>query len=93
MASTVRLLTAGIALAANTFAIIMFAVTGGAVFTPIEKWYSAWNYTSTPVIDPQIVQWIFPGFFAFLVILEVVLIFATVLTVFSKKTYYTDQGY
>lgn len=93
MASTVRMLAAGISLAANTFAIIMFIVTGGAIFTPIEKWYSAWNYASTPVIDPQMVQWIFPAFFPFMVLLEIILIFATVVTVFSKKTYYTDQGY
>lgn len=93
MASTTRMLAAGLSLAGNTFALIMFALVGGAVFTPIEKWYSSWQYTKTPVIDPQMTQWIFPSFYVFLMILEIVLIYVVWQTIFSKKTYYTDQGY
>jgi len=93
MASTVRILAAGLALAGNTFALIMFALVGGAVFTPIQKWYSSWTYSTPPVIDPQQIQWIFPAFFGLLLILEIILIYATWQTIFSRKQYYTDQGY
>ena len=93
MASTIRMLAAGLSLAGNTFALIIYALAGGSVFTPIFKWYSSWNYATPPVIDPQQVQWIPSAFFALLIILEIILIYAVVQTVFSKKTYYTDQGY
>jgi len=93
MASTVRMLAAGLSLAGNTFALVIFALGGGAVFTQIEKWYSTWHYSSPPVIDPSLVQWIFPTFYAMLLVLEVVLIYAVYQTIFSRKTYYTDQGY
>jgi hypothetical protein len=93
MASTIRMLAAGLSLAGNTFALIMYALVGGSVFTPITKWYSEWNYATPPVIDPQQIQWIFPSFFVLLVILEIILVYATYQTIFSRKTYYTDQGY
>lgn len=93
MASTVRMLAAGLSLAANSFALVMFALVGGAVFTPIEAWYSSWQYSSTPVINPQLAQWIFPAFYSFLIILEIVLVIVTYITIVSRKTYYTDQGY
>lgn len=93
MASTIRMLSAGLALAGNTFALILYALVGGAIFTPISKWYSQWDFTATPSLDPSLVQWIFPAFFGLLLILEVVLIYAVWQTIFSRKTYYTDQGY
>jgi hypothetical protein len=93
MASTVRMLSAGLALAGNTFALIMYALVGGAIFTPISAWYAGYNFSATPSLNPSLVQWIFPAFFGLLLILEVVLIYAVWQTIFSKKTYYTDQGY
>lgn len=93
MASTLRILAAGLSLAGNTLALIVFAFAGGAVFTRITLWYSSFHYEKPPVIDPAIMQWVFPSFFGFLLILEVILIWATFHTIFSRKTYYTDQGY
>lgn len=93
MASTIRILVSGLSLAGNTVAILAFALMGGAVFTRITLWYSSFSYSKPPVIDPNTVQWIFPAFFAFLLILEVVLIYATVQAIFSKKVYYSEQGY
>ena len=93
MASGVRMLTAGLSLVGNTFALILFALSGGAIFTRITIWYSTFTYTKTPVIDPSMVQWAFPVFYGMLLILEAVLIWAVYQTVFAKKTYYTDQGY
>ena len=93
MASTIRMLMAGLSLVGNTFALIIFALGGGAVFTQITLWYSAWKYEKPPVIDPNLIQWIFPLFYAMLIVLEIVLIYAVYQTIFSRKTYYTDQGY
>ena len=93
MASTVRMLAAGLSLAGNTVALIIWALAGGSVFTAIMKWYSTWQYSSPPVIDPSLVQWIFPAFFSLLLALEVILIYAVYQTIFSRKTYYTDAGY
>lgn len=92
MASTVRMLSVGLSLAANTFAIIMYALVGGAIFTPITKWYSTisgWH----PSLNPQLIQWVFPAFFALMLILEIILIYAAWQAIFSRKVYYTDQGY
>lgn len=93
MASTVRMLAAGLSLLGNTFALIMFALSGGAVFQQIINWYSTFKYEKPPVVDPTQIQWAFPVFFGLLLVLEAVLIYATYQTIFSKKTYYTDQGY
>lgn len=93
MASTVRMLAAGLSLVGNTFALIIFALGGGAVFTQIESWYSSWHYASAPPIDPSMIQWAFPVFYGMLLTLEVVLIAAVYMTIVSKKTYYTDRGY
>lgn len=93
MASTLRILASGLSLAGNTVALIAYALAGGAVFTRITLWLSSYAYDKPPVIDPGVVQWIFPGFFAFLLILEVVLIWATVQAIFSRKVYYSEQGY
>jgi hypothetical protein len=93
MASTVRMLAAGLALVGNSLALIVFALGGGAVFTRITIWYSTFKYTSPPVIDPGQITWIFPIFYSMLLILEAILIYAVFQTIFSKKAYYTDQGY
>lgn len=93
MASTVRMLAVGLSLAGNTFALIIWALAGGAVFNRIQTWYSSFVYETPPVIDPQMMQWVFPAFFMLLLVLEVVLIAATWIAIFSKKTYYTNQGY
>jgi hypothetical protein len=93
MASTIRMLAAGLSLAGNSFALVVFALGGGAVFTQIQIWYSSWHYASPPPIDPSIVQVVFPMFYAMLLILEAILVYAVYQTIYSKKTYYTDQGY
>ena len=93
MASTVRMLAAGLSLAGNTVALIAFAMGGGAMFTRIQIWYSSFTYSKPPVIDPNLIQWIFPLFYAMLLALEIVLIYAVYQTIFSKKTYYTEQGW
>lgn len=93
MASTVRMLAAGLSLVGNTFALIIFALGGGAVFTQLTSWYSTFEYEKPPVVDPSIVQWAFPVFYGMLLILELVLIYAVYQTIFAKKTYYTDTGY
>lgn len=93
MASTVRMLAAGLSLAGNTVALIAFAIGGGAVFTRISIWYSSFTYSKPPVIDPNTMQWAFPLFFAMLLALEIVLIYAVYQTIFSRKVYYTNQGW
>jgi hypothetical protein len=87
------MLMAGLSLAGNTFALIIFALGGGAVFTQITLWYSSWHYEKPPVIDPSMIQWIFPIFYAMLVVLEIILIYAVYQTIWSRNTYYTDRGY
>jgi hypothetical protein len=89
MASTVRMLTAGLSLVGNTIALIVFAVGGGAIFSQITNWYSTFHYEKPPIIDPSLVQWTFPVFYSLLLILELVLIYAVFQTIFSRKTYYT----
>jgi len=93
MASTVRMLMAGLALVGNTFALIVFALGGGAAFTQLQSWYSSWHYAASPTINPSIIQWAFPVFYGTLLLLEVILIAATYFAIVSKKSYYTDTGY
>lgn len=93
MASTLRMLAAGMSLAGNTVALIVFALGGGAVFSQILPWYNHANDGIHRVIDPSIIGWVFPTFFGMLLLLEVVLIYATYQTIFAKKTYYSEQGY
>ncbi len=93
MASTLKMLAAGLALAGNTVALIAFALVGGAVFGQITYWYSTTAFQGVnPIIDPSLIQWAFPTFFGLLLVLEVILIYATWQTIFSKKTYYSEQG-
>lgn len=87
MASAAQMLAAGLSLCANTVILMLFALTGGAVFQPLIKWYSQWHYETPPAIDPNIVQWIFPFFFGLLLFLELVLIYATYQTIWRKKVY------
>jgi hypothetical protein len=89
MASGVRMLVAGIMLVTNTIILMMFALSGGAIFGPIYSWFSQQQMTN-PVIKPWIVQW-FPGlFFGFLLVLEIILIFTLWLQVASVQTRYPE---
>lgn len=93
MASAMKMLMAGLSLAGNTVALIVFALSGGSVFSQLIHWYSTFNFGPHPYIDPSMVGWIFPLFYGLLLLLEFILIYVTFQTIFSKKTYYTERGY
>lgn len=93
MASTVRMLMVGLSLAANTVALMVCALGGGAALTAVELWYDSFEYTTTPVIDPGQISWIFPLFYITLICLEGALIWAAWVTIFSRKVYYPEQGW
>lgn len=67
MATSAQMLLAGLAFIVNTLVLIISAVTGDVVFKPILTWYYSFQYTSTPPIDPGIIWWVFPVYYAMLI--------------------------
>lgn len=87
MTSTVRMLTVGIGLILNTFALAALTLGGGAAFTALQKWYMSYAFSATAVINPSMVIWVFPAFYGIILILEAVLIYSAYQQVFATKIY------
>jgi hypothetical protein len=87
MASTSELLSAGIFVLVNTFALAAFTLMGGPIFGYLTSFSSSYNYTSAPVIPVTVVQWIPGFFFMMLLVLEIVLIIRLAYVVVSKTDY------
>jgi len=86
MASGIRMLVAGIMVVTNTIILMMFALAGGAIFSPIFSWLSQ-QKMANPVINPAIVQWFPAVFYGFLIVLELVLIFNLYMQTVAVRTY------
>ena len=66
MATSGQMLSAGIADVAITFILIVMALVGDKILTPIISWEMGFKYSSTPAIDPGIIGSAFPMYYAML---------------------------
>jgi hypothetical protein len=87
MATSSQMLLAGIAFFVNTFAIIVSAIWGGAIWKPIMTWYYSVPYMKTPPLDPGIVTWIPTLYFALLGAVWFALLAALVYMVMNRVEY------
>jgi hypothetical protein len=88
MATTSQMILAGIAYAVCTFTLIWCAFIGDRIFQPIMKWYYSFNYNGVqPPLDPGMMTWIFPAYYALLILMWIGLTYAVISVIMNKLTY------
>ena len=93
MASSSQMLLAGIAYVLCTFTLIWCAFIGDRVFQPIMKWYYSFQYGVNPPLDPGMMTWIFPVYYALLLIMWIALTFALISIIMNRVVYPYQGGF
>jgi hypothetical protein len=89
MATSAQMLLAGLALLTDTVVLLISAIWGSAVLKPLLTWYYSFQYAAPPVIDPGLIWWVFPVYYAMLIGMW----FALVISLYYMVIQKVDYGY